>query len=146
MGGARRLAVLASRAASGARARGALAPAGLQVRAFAGPVSNADEYKRFMSAKESAHITVRGGGGAREQPAAALLRRRGGCGDACARVCATVAFALAHAFVRRAVPHATRAAATVQWPEMCNKPLAAVDPEMARNRGAVGCAAGACGA
>jgi hypothetical protein len=61
MGGARRLAVLASRAAIGARAQCALsAPAGLQVRAFAAPAtSNADEYKRFMSAKDSAHITVR---------------------------------------------------------------------------------------
>jgi hypothetical protein len=35
---------------------------------------------------------------------------------------------------------ARRTTAAAQWPEMCNKPLAAVDPEMARNRGALACA------
>ena len=40
---------------------------------------------------------------------------------------------------------AWRTATAAQWPEMCNKPLAAVDPEMARNRGALACAC-VCGA
>ena len=35
---------------------------------------------------------------------------------------------------------ALRTVVAAQWPEMCNKPLAAVDPEMARNRGAAACA------
>ena len=126
MGSSRRLALLASRAWTAARPRSELASGALAARArgFAAvPATNDDDYKRLKAAKSS--ITVR------------TRRVRRVVWQAC---CGARRAPTPHVRLRSLAADAGRTVAAAQWPEMCNKPLAAVDPEMARNRGAAACA------
>jgi hypothetical protein len=98
MAGSRRLVQLLARGST-VSAKSKLGPGVQFARHFVQPASNADEYKRFASAKERAHVSVR------TQNSATVWWRQ------------------------------TETALPRQWPEFCNRPLAAVDPEMVRSRG-----------